>query len=602
MNRIERIKINDEEYRIEGKSAYEVAVAAGFEGTEEEWLYSLAEQANGIAKSYADLAEESEKNAKQSATDAENARKEAEAHTSREIHKWLDEHPEATTTVQDGALTEEKFSDGLKLKAIKDYVTPEVYGAKGDGVTDDSNAFQRMLNECKSTGKIIYLKGSYYLGKSVMVPNDSVYTIVGRHIPHGYLYAENAEIFIDKEHDAFVGENHSLNKQTKTSWNVTGVKFATKESGSMATVFKDIMFIGSTFTDCIAERIFAFLEGGFDFISSLVRFKTINIRNFFMSDYVFKTPTYMNDIRRLRYETTGGMTFDEFKNLVYCTNTGEPRTYTNGDNQNLFEGCYFNGHNPASAISTKDLPCFYLTHYCDYENYGNNCFLDYWYAIEECLRTNGSRNPIRWRDTIFQNSVYFFANNNADTANANTLVNFMLDGCQLFNFGGYNERLSDREKYADSMLTSEPVFFRNAIITNNVVSDRLDEVGNMRFEIRPSVGASVFSQGNMCLRKDDNNTQVGTSHCMIVKSTKSMDYQQGVIENSYIQELDMQTYEVAEVPTSIKRNNYTNVPYDWLFVGRKFIFKTTGDDGVVQYSLRTLIPTEDGITFIFCGK
>ena len=44
------------------------------------------------------------------------------------INDWLDDHPEATTTVQDGSLTEEKFSNALKLKTIKDYVTPEMFG------------------------------------------------------------------------------------------------------------------------------------------------------------------------------------------------------------------------------------------------------------------------------------------------------------------------------------------------------------------------------------------------------------------------------------------------------------------------------------------
>lgn len=87
------------------------------------------------------------------------------------VSDWLDAHPEATTTVQDGSLTEAKFSDSLKLKAIKDYVTPEMFGAKGDGVTDDTTAIQRAVN----SGKDVFLsQGTYLIGGTVVIQNDVV--------------------------------------------------------------------------------------------------------------------------------------------------------------------------------------------------------------------------------------------------------------------------------------------------------------------------------------------------------------------------------------------------------------------------------------------
>ncbi len=74
------------------------------------------------------------------------------------VTEWLDEHPEATTTVQDSSLTESKFSDALKQKAIKDYVTPQMFGAKGDGVTDDTEAILEAF-----THKNVFIPSGTYL-------------------------------------------------------------------------------------------------------------------------------------------------------------------------------------------------------------------------------------------------------------------------------------------------------------------------------------------------------------------------------------------------------------------------------------------------------
>jgi hypothetical protein len=58
---------------IPGKSAYQVAVEQGFSGTQQEWLASLAEEANGIAMEYADAAESSATAASTAATSAANS-------------------------------------------------------------------------------------------------------------------------------------------------------------------------------------------------------------------------------------------------------------------------------------------------------------------------------------------------------------------------------------------------------------------------------------------------------------------------------------------------------------------------------------------------
>lgn len=82
-----------------------------------------------------------------------------DAQTAQAISDWLAAHPEATTTVQDGSITESKFSNDLKLKTIKEYVTPQMFGAAGDGVTDDTTAFYNALQ----AGDYLFIPNGEYL-------------------------------------------------------------------------------------------------------------------------------------------------------------------------------------------------------------------------------------------------------------------------------------------------------------------------------------------------------------------------------------------------------------------------------------------------------
>ena len=78
------------------------------------------------------------------------------------VGDWLDEHPEATTTVQDGSLTDSKFTDVLKHKTLNAYVTPEMFGAKGDGTTDDTDAIISAFNFCKTNKVYLYASEKTY--------------------------------------------------------------------------------------------------------------------------------------------------------------------------------------------------------------------------------------------------------------------------------------------------------------------------------------------------------------------------------------------------------------------------------------------------------
>lgn len=92
--------------------------------------------------------------------------------TSNAINNWLNAHPEATTTVQDGVITENKIHADFLPYIKNEYVTPEMFGAVGDGVTDDTDAIQKCLNACG----YLYINKSrtYLITKSIKLKDNNV--------------------------------------------------------------------------------------------------------------------------------------------------------------------------------------------------------------------------------------------------------------------------------------------------------------------------------------------------------------------------------------------------------------------------------------------
>lgn len=94
--------------------------------------------------------------------------------TNSAVSSWLDEHPEATTTVQDGAITEPKISPSFLPYIKNDYVTPQMFGAKGNGTTDDTKALQ----EAVDSGICVFIPQGVYLITTAVVIRNNV-TICG---------------------------------------------------------------------------------------------------------------------------------------------------------------------------------------------------------------------------------------------------------------------------------------------------------------------------------------------------------------------------------------------------------------------------------------
>ena len=97
----------------------------------------------------------------------------------QQVNEWLDGHPEATTTVQDGSIEEIKINKNFLPWIKKDYVTPEMFGAVGDGVTDDTEALQSAFD---SGAKVVILlaKHNYKVSKQLNITNSLTLTSNGR--------------------------------------------------------------------------------------------------------------------------------------------------------------------------------------------------------------------------------------------------------------------------------------------------------------------------------------------------------------------------------------------------------------------------------------
>lgn len=137
------------------------------------------------------------------------------------VSDWLADHPEITTTVENGSITLEKLSNALatlinsigyvsnlytqdktslvsainetidNIDTLKYFSTPEMFGASGDGVTDDTNNIQQCLNV---GGPIICTSESYLItnplrikGNTVIDLNGSVWECSDYHVLYNFL-------------------------------------------------------------------------------------------------------------------------------------------------------------------------------------------------------------------------------------------------------------------------------------------------------------------------------------------------------------------------------------------------------------------------------
>lgn len=225
-------------------AAKEAAEAAADEA--QEILESIPEDYSELSADVSDLksavtSQQTQINGKASTTDlaAETARAESEEAriealftepTQEAVDNWLDEHPEATTTVQDGSLTLQKFTETLKLKTVNAETDIRLYGAVGDGVTDCTEAFNNAIAYVVSNGGgTVKVPVGVFVVQQIVIP--PLVTIKG----------ENSAAGVQNYYGDYTGSFLSVIKQN-TAATVTLIKF---ENNSYSNSLEGVMLVGN---------------------------------------------------------------------------------------------------------------------------------------------------------------------------------------------------------------------------------------------------------------------------------------------------------------------------------------------------------------------
>ena len=95
----------------------------------------------------------------------------------KDISEWLDAHPDATTTVQNGSITESKINASFLPYIKNNYVTPQMFGAKCDNITDDSTSFQNTINFALQNKMNVYIPSGIYRAHFTVTKGNDDYSI-----------------------------------------------------------------------------------------------------------------------------------------------------------------------------------------------------------------------------------------------------------------------------------------------------------------------------------------------------------------------------------------------------------------------------------------
>ena len=126
-----------------------------------------------------------------------------------------------------------------QLEHIEYYITPQMFGAKGDGVTDDTNAIKFMLSESKNKN-ILFPDGEYIISEQIITKADNDKNVS----------ITLSDYCVIKANDAFVGDTmFHIGGEVENSYKHFG-KFHSHSLRGFGTIDCNSITSGVDFSNC----------------------------------------------------------------------------------------------------------------------------------------------------------------------------------------------------------------------------------------------------------------------------------------------------------------------------------------------------------------
>ena len=428
-----------------------------------------------------------------------------------------------------------------KLETIKYYVTPEMFGAKGDGVTDDSVAIQKAIDFLTSGGIVNFLPKTYLVNTQININKPGINLRGSKTSREGFgtriitnldldepllevKYKDSNNMLIGGsiEDIAFMGNNTRQNMKgaknrdcifikNVTEFNIKNVYISGfNKSGIKAIDWWDSVVIGleiracgtPTTTDTNIDGYPALLLGGDDDSTNSIHFFGLHIEE---CPYQLKIDGLTSHCHFVGSKFECGVLGRlATKNLIFTYEGVYAITFSAcffacsqdfyminvRNNKTIFESCQF------SAPSENGMRALINT--SDNNSYGkgitiNSCIFDGLSKINTPIflnsNANFTNNMITFKEETGEIKPIVFNKNNVIVGN--TITNNHTNG-SIFDLKGANNKISSNN-YNDNVKVFELTSIKNTLDTKQ---DRISTVTSINLDFTKSYVGNILWNGN----------------------------------------------------------------------------------------------------------